>query len=142
VILVVDASVATMWFVPRNHSANAMLLLAQEFELVAPALIRIEIASALLKASRRKEIAAADIEEALDLILPNAIRFLSIDDYVRPAFEIARRLGGSLYDGIYIAAARDLGAPLITDDATMGETARRARIKTLMIADGPPVARD
>lgn len=95
-ILVVDAGVATMWFVPRNHSANAMLLLAQEFELVAPALIRIEIASALLKASRRKD----------------------------------------------IPAARDIGAPLITDDATMGETGRRARIETLMIADGPPVARD
>ena len=67
--VVVDAGVATMWFVPERHSDRAAPLLAPEYQLVAPDLIRIEVGSAVLKAIRRDEMTLEDGEEALGTLM-------------------------------------------------------------------------
>ncbi|OHC81211.1 MAG: hypothetical protein A3G73_01560 [Rhodospirillales bacterium RIFCSPLOWO2_12_FULL_67_15] len=58
-IVVVDASVAAMWFLPEPHSESAALLLDAKCELIAPDLMRLEVANALAQAARagRSELA-------------------------------------------------------------------------------------
>ncbi len=136
--MIVDASVATMWFVPEQHSDRAALLLAPEYQLVAPDLIRLEVGSALLKAIRRDEMTLEDGEEALGTLLPAAVRMLRSEDHIESAFDIAQRLGGSIYDAIYIALARTLDAPISTNDKELAATARKAGIQASPIADGVP----
>ena len=136
--MIVDASVATMWFVPEQHSDRAALLLAPEYQLVAPDLIRLEVGSTLLKAIRRNDVTLEDGEEALGTLLPAAVRTLRSEDHVETAFDIAQRLGGSIYDAIYIALARTLDAPISTNDLDMAATARKAGVQASLIADGVP----
>lgn len=138
-IVVVDASVAAMWFLPERHSHNAALLFAPEYELLAPDLVHLEVASALLKAVRREEMTTTEGEEVLSTLLPAAVRTLRSADKVSAAFDIARRHGGSLYDAIYMAVARELDAPIVTNDARLAEIARMANVQASMIAAGPPV---
>lgn len=136
--MIVDASVATMWFVPEQHSNHAALLLAPEYQLVAPDLIRLEVGNALLKAIRRNEVTLEDGEEALGMLLPAAVRTMRSEDDVETAFDIAQRLGGSVYDAIYIALAQSLDAPISTNGMDMAATARKAEVQALLIADGVP----
>ena len=136
-IVVVDASVAAMWFLPEEQAETAALLLTSQFELIAPDLIRLEVGSALLKALRRKQIAPADCEEALRTLLPAAVRFVPTSNHVFTAFGIAQRLGGSIYDATYISLAQSLDAPVITNDAQLAAIARKARVKAMMVSEGP-----
>ena len=48
-ILIVDANVAVMWFVPEPSSEAAAALLDSADELVAPDYVHVEVASALPK---------------------------------------------------------------------------------------------
>ncbi len=137
-ILVLDASVAAMWFVPEEHSHSAALLLAPDYDLVAPDILRMEVASALLKALRRKEMAAADAVEALDTLSAAAIRMFPAADHVDTAFQLARRHGGSLYDAIYVALALHLHAPLVTHDAQLATVAKASGVRIALISEGLP----
>jgi predicted nucleic acid-binding protein len=118
-VLVVDASVATLWFYPQARSAEARAVLASGVELVGPPLIRLEVGTALLRAVRRGELAAATARRsALDL-LPGAVRLTDREGLLGEAYDVALRHGGSLYDAVYVALARGLSASLVTDDAQM-----------------------
>jgi len=138
VIVVVDASVAAMWFLPERYSENAALLLIPEYDLVAPELIQLEVGGALLEAVRREEMSITDSAEALTALLPSAIRTLPSADHIETAFEIARGQGGSIYDAVYIALALTLDAPLITADQRLATVAGKAEVRVTLIADGPP----
>ena len=137
-IVTVDASVAAMWFLPEPHSDKAALFLGPDYELVAPDLLRIEVGSALLKALRRKEITDADGAEALRALLPAAVRLIPSTHHADAAFEIARRHGGSLYEAVYISVAHTLDTPVVTNDTALAKVARKAKVRALMVADGPP----
>ena len=136
---IVDASVAAMRFLPEKYSENAVLLLIPEYDLVAPELIHLEVGSALLKAMRWDEVPITDSVEVLSALLPAALRMLPSTDHIETAFEIARGHGGSIYDALYIALARTIGAPLITGDRRLAAVAGEAKVRAMLIADGPPV---
>ncbi len=137
-IVVVDASVAAMWFLPDANSQNAARLLDPGYDLAAPDLLSMEVASALLKALRRREISAGEAFEALEVLSAAGLRLFPADDYVDRAFQVTRRHGGSLYDGIYVALAQSLGAPVVTSDTRLAATATAAGIRAIMISEGPP----
>ena len=54
------------------------------------------------------------------------------------AFDIVRLYCGTIYDALYLALARRLEAPVITNDEELADVARKAKVRALMIADGPP----
>lgn len=137
-MVIVDASVAAMWFLPEDQSANAALLLSPDYDLAAPDILRTEVGSALLKALRRNEITAPEAVEALDVLSTAGVRLFPAADHVDTAFHIARRHGGSLYDAIYVALACALKAPIVTNDAQLAQVARASRARAIMIAEGPP----
>ncbi len=141
-IVIVDASVAAMWFLPEQYSENAALLLIPEYQLMAPDLIHLEVGSALLKAMRRDEVTPGDGAEVLSALLPAAVRLLPSTDHVERAFDIARSHGGSIYDALYIALARTLEAPLITADRRLATVAGEADVRAMLIAEGPPALED
>ena len=137
-MIVVDASVAAMWFLPEPMSDAAARLLDADHELAAPDLLRLEVASALLKAVRRGAVAPADAAEALARLSVSPLRFEPAGIYAEPAFSLAQRHGGSVYDGTYIALAQALGAVVATNDAELARTARAAGVTVWHLSERPP----
>lgn len=133
-VIVVDASVAAAWFVPEPVSEAARHLLATSKVLLAPDMLRIEVASALLKAQRRRMIDAGQAEGSLDR-LPRLVALQPSDGHVDAAFVFARTYGGSLYDGIYAVIAREHAATLATNDRALANVARGAGIQTILLSD-------
>lgn len=138
-IVVVDASVATMWYLPQVYSEQAIGLLGSGHDLVAPDLVRVEVGNALLRGLRRKELNPEETMKAIRSLLPEAVRLLpTLAEQVEASLEIAVEHGGSVYDAIYIALARTLDAPIATNDMEMAATARKAGVQASPIADGVP----
>lgn len=135
-MLVVDASVAAMWFLPEEGSEQAAQVLQSSDELVAPDLLRLEVGNALLKAVRRRQMTAADAEEALGRLAPPAIRFEVTGPLVTDAQVFALRRGGSIYDATYIVLALELGGRLVTADRAMANVAISAGVEPEVIS--PP----
>lgn len=136
-IVVLDASVAAMWFVPEAGSEAAARWLDSGYELVAPDWLRIEVASALVKALRRGTIDRVDAEGAMARLVAPALRLVPALDRLTAAFAIALEHGGSLYDGIYVALARSLDAPLLTHDDTMARVATAAGVAVRRVGEAP-----
>ena len=63
--VVVDASVAIKWFVPEVHAEAARRLLREGMTLLAPDLIWAEVANALWRKWREKELPAEAVQEIL-----------------------------------------------------------------------------
>ena len=62
--VVVDASVAIKWFVPEVHAETARCLLREGMTLLAPDLIWAEVANALWRKWREKELSAEAVQES------------------------------------------------------------------------------
>ncbi len=137
-IVVVDASAAAMWFLPEPHSEAAALLLDSDCELLAPDLLRIEVGSALLKATRRGAIDPEDATAALARLSVFSLRLERTGPYAEPAFKMAEPHGGSIYDGIYIALAKAYGAIVATNDAELARIARAVEVRAWLLSDPPP----
>ena len=137
-IVVVDASVAAMWFLPEPDSESAALLLDAKCELIAPDLMRLEVANALLKATRRGAIDSMDAAAALARLSAPSVRFERAGPYAEPAFEVAERHGGSVYDATYVALAKAFGAVVATNDMELAKTARSAEVQAWHLSEPPP----
>lgn len=133
-MIVIDASVAAAWFVPEAVSDAARHLLDSGQVLLGPDLLRIEVASALLKALRRKMVDEGSAAGSMTR-LPRLVALQPSDGYVDAAFGFARSYGGSLYDGIYAMTARDHGAALATNDRALANVARSAGIQTMLLSE-------
>jgi predicted nucleic acid-binding protein len=128
-----------MWFLPEEHSGHAFALLASGNELAAPDLLRVEVASALLKAVRRRQVKADYAANALLALAPPALKLFPTLEHLDSAFAIAERHGGSLYDALYISVARLLDAPLVTNDSRLATVAKSAGVEARLISRRPPV---
>jgi predicted nucleic acid-binding protein len=124
-VIVIDASVVVKWFAPEPGHAAAKALVGRE--LVAPALLRVEVAAALVKKALRGELAADDLKGALELwftgLAEGQVGLIADDHDLPAACAIAVELSHAVPDCLYLAAARRLDSPLITADRKF---ARRA----------------
>jgi len=119
---VVDASVIASIAFGEARGNEAMALI-NDGELHAPELLDYELANIAWKKARSEPKLASEIVAALRVILRVAIRRLRID--AAEVAELALSSGLSAYDAAYLWAARELGAELITFDATLKKAARR-----------------
>jgi predicted nucleic acid-binding protein len=119
-MIVVDASVAVKWLLPEPGDAAAQELLASEERLVAPSLIRTEVAAALARRARFREIEPRDAETALGLWLQalrdGVISLVADEADLVTALGLTAELSHPLQDCLYLALAERLGAPLVTAD--------------------------
>lgn len=122
-MIVVDASVAAKWVLVENGSHLAEQLLVGTDSLVAPALIRIEVAGAITRAHRKAEISEQKARAALaawyEVLESNRLWLIPDDELLFDAIELAISARHPLADCLYAAVAKRFDAPLMTADTPM-----------------------
>jgi predicted nucleic acid-binding protein len=114
--VVLDASVAVKFYFYEDGSERARSLLTSGIVVAAPELLHIEMASTVIKkirmglsTSEHAQDALTSIGDLLDAVAPVSTLRLR-------AFQFARDYGFSVYDGVYLALAEQLAAPVLTAD--------------------------
>lgn len=114
---VVDASIAVKWVVEEADSEAAARLLERDVVLLAPDLLYAEAASALWALSRRGDVAAADVREALAVLADVTLHIpASMRQLMPAATRLAQDLDHPVYDCFYLALAVQQQYPLLTAD--------------------------
>ena len=114
---VVDASVAVKWFLPEAGEAAASELLSMGVPLLAPALVRVEVAAAISRKVRFDEISLQDGEKAFHLwlqsLLDGLVTVVPDDSDLAGAWQLATQLRHPFQDCLYLALAIRLQTPLV-----------------------------
>ena len=122
--LVVDASVAVKWFLPEIHSEAAGRVLKSRKALLAPDLIWAEIGNVLWKKVRRDELGSEEAQGILEDFMRFPLEAYACKILLHPAWDLAVRLGVSVYDGLYLALAAGKKCSLVTADRKLYESLR------------------
>lgn len=134
---VLDASVALAWVLDNPVPAYALevrqVMLTGKRALV-PALWHLEIANGLAMAERRRDLSAADVEDALQQMEATAAS--TVDTHVdlipvREAVASARVFQLTAYDAVYLDLARQEALPLATLDKSLRAAAAKAGVVLL-----------
>ncbi|MEO6012294.1 MAG: type II toxin-antitoxin system VapC family toxin [Devosia sp.] len=132
--LIVDASVATKWAVDEDGHAAAVSLVTADHELLVPDFVFVEIGNALWKKVVRQEIskeqavlAATEVRIAFSDLLPTV-------ELAEPALMIALELGHPIYDCIYLAAAEEFQARVVTADRRLLSKIAGTRFSDLAVS--------
>ena len=122
-LLVLDASVAAKWFLPRAGEPladEALALLRRyadgEIELTVPDLFWAEFGNLLWKAVRTGRVSGTTATEALTDMLYYGLSTVSGRELAEDALAIALSTGRTVYDAMYVALAIQRGATFITAD--------------------------
>ena len=113
---VVDASVAVEILL-RTPTGDQAWTMIETGEVCCPDLLDAEVLSVLRKLALTKVISARRAEEALDDLADWEMERLSTSSLVKSAWRYRHNL--SSYDAIYVAAARRVGATVITADGPL-----------------------
>jgi predicted nucleic acid-binding protein len=135
-VLVIDASVAVLWYLPQDRTAAAAAVLSLGNELIGPLLLQLEVAAVLLRAVRQGDIDVEIARRGVFDVLPATVRMADEPGLAEAAYTLAFQHGGSFYDAVYIALARRLGADLVTDDVRMRSVALKLGVKARLL-EGP-----
>ena len=122
--MIVDASVALAWFLDEPYSQQARALLLRS-DLAAPSLLLAEAGHVLWRASRDGRLDADDASLALDAMSGAFAEMPDIASLAGDALAIARQVNHAVYDCFYMALARRLQRPLISQDRALIRAAKR-----------------
>jgi predicted nucleic acid-binding protein len=131
---VLDASVALAWVLDNPAPVYALEVrqeLLRGMRGLVPALWHLEIANGLAMAERRRDLSAADVEDALEQIQATAAS--KVDTHLdlvplREALENARAFQLTAYDAVYLELARREGLALATLDRGLRAAAVKAAV--------------
>jgi predicted nucleic acid-binding protein len=121
--LVIDSSVALKWFVSEPNRELAAGLLDGDDVLIAPDLILVEVSNAMWRKARKGEVTALQVVEAIHEIGSITALHRVTPALTDAAFQIAEKIGHSIYDCIFLACAIETGAELVTADGKFYEKA-------------------
>jgi len=127
--IVVDASMAAVWFTSEPDPRGAARLLETESMLLAPDLMAVEATNAWWKRLRRREMDLADIEQAVTRLLALQIVWVAAATLLRPAARLAAELGHPVDDCMYLALAASHSAVLATADERLRKGAERVGVR-------------
>lgn len=137
-ILVIDASVAAKWVLTEPETSIAVEMLHGKHKLAAPRHIRLEVASAITRRFRLGEMLeepARIVCHDWDAILSDGlVQLIPTDELHHLAVDLAFRTKHSLPDCLYLAAAQQLGATLVTADRTLFERALKVHDRVELLA--------
>lgn len=119
-VLVVDASVLVKAVVDEGDR-DTVLDTFGDNDLVAPAFVRIELANILWKKQRLRHVTPIQAEHALDIIDRRALRLIDDRLLLPLALSLAIRIAHPVHDCLYMVAARQAGARLLTADRRLRE---------------------
>jgi predicted nucleic acid-binding protein len=126
--VVVDASIAYLWFANEPDRFGAARLLEADAPLLAPDLMAVEATNAWWKKLRRRELERVDVEQAVTNLLAVGIAWTPSTTLLRPAARLAAELGHPVYDCVYLALAASHSAALATADERLRRAAERVGI--------------
>lgn len=121
-MVVVDCNVLVHLLVQGEETARARALLKADADWHSDALIMIELANVLALAVRAKRIAMRDATPVLTqarTVMEPGLHVAGDHD----AWDAAHDFRVSAYDARYLAIARELGVPLVTEDAKLRSAA-------------------
>jgi len=123
--IVVDASIAATWLLDDESDphAEAALALLEQAPGVVPQLWHFEIRNILLVAWRRGRISAQGLADRVAALAELPLGTDTAPD-LAAALDLAARHGLSFYNGLYLEAARRLGAMLASLDQALVQAAR------------------
>ena len=130
--MIVDANIATYWFVETPLSSAARAFLSRT-DLIAPDLVRLEIANALLKFLRAGEINDIQLAKAMNQIERTVSEFVDDAILLPRAIEISITANHKIYDCLYLALALERREPLATADRRLAALAQKLAIETQLI---------
>ena len=123
---VVDASVVVKWVLPEAGRRESLALLdayeAGGVDLISPPVLREEVASALARRCRRKEITAAQVRVAFQFLEERWPRLVQVS--TQAALELALRHQFSLWDCLYLALAARYRCEFVTADRRLYRAAK------------------
>ncbi|KAF0207130.1 MAG: type II toxin-antitoxin system VapC family toxin [Actinomycetota bacterium] len=122
--LVADASALVKCLVEEPGSPEAVHIMREATNIVAPDLVYAECANALWKRARRGGLSGVDTETALARLTEYPMEALPLADLTADALGIALRFDHSIYDCYYVAAAIQTGHTLVTADRVLAGIAR------------------
>jgi predicted nucleic acid-binding protein len=115
---VLDASVALCWVIPRPLTSKAIGLrdeyLRGVHQLIAPAIFIDEVAGALTKAERQKDVAIGQAAPLYVKIINSSPILIAHAPLIARALEISSRTRSGYYDCLYVALAESQGCKLVT----------------------------
>ena len=127
--IVVDASVAFLWFANEPDRSGATRLLETQSVLMAPDLMAVEVANAWWKKLRRHQMEMADVEQAVTNLLALGIDWTVSGELILPAARLAVELEHPVYDCLYLALAVSHAASLATVDERLRRGAARLGVR-------------
>ena len=141
--LVVDASVGVKWFIPEPLSDKAIAILENfrdgRVELYAPSIFTLEVASALRKYHVRGLVKKSIVTASLKTLKDIDITYIETEwDLADKALHYSLQRGVTVYDAVYIASARNLGAQLVTADKKLHQALHGKEPTLLYLGDYPP----
>lgn len=139
-MIVLDASVVAKCYIPEMDSEKVeQLIYTSAYDFVAPALIRVEVASALCRRVRNKflspEEAIKRSERWKTHLAENIITLIPDETLMIEAVHIATRLAHPLQDCLYLAAAMQYKTFLLTADARFFERAAQEKLPVQLLAN-------
>lgn len=130
--LVIDASIAAIWFLPDENDDRADHILDRlnHENAVVPSLFWFEIRNILVKAHKRGR-----LEETGLLRAKSHLRNLPLDDHGSGNDQLILSLclkeGLTAYDASYLALAIETGSPLVTADQALETAAVRNDVQVV-----------
>ncbi len=115
-VLVVDASVAVKWMLPEPLANMAIRLQSPSHQLHAPSFLDIELANVLWKKVRQGLLSRAQADILISQLPGLPLTRHTDTLLVAAAFDLADRLGRTVYDCMYLALAVRLGGQMVTAD--------------------------
>lgn len=133
---IIDASVATAWFVSITTSKNAEPLRLRQ-GLAAPALLKVELTNSLLKYVRAGQLPGRQVFAAVEQVGMLVEHWSEDAALLAVATDIAVSNNHKIYDCIYLALALTRREPVATADRRMAVLAEKLHIEAELIE--PPL---
>ncbi len=131
--LVIDCSIAAAWLLPdeQSETANRVLAAATNSNFVVPVLFKLELASVMCSAMRRKRVDASLLSQLAREVQSLPMRFEALSLSFDALLAGALQYDLTPYDYIYLEMSKRLNFALATLDAKLARAAKAAGVIVL-----------
>jgi len=127
--VVIDASIAVLWFANEPDRLGATQLLDSDSPLLSPEFMAVEATNAWWKKLRRREMDLADVEQAITNLLALEVEWMPSVQLIKPAVRLAAELGHPVCDCLYLTLAASRSASLASGDERLRHAAERLGVR-------------